>query len=105
MKVLHHSQEVTVAEGVTCSVKSRKVTVIGPRGTLVKDFRHLKVCLFFDYFKYSKNVLLGRDEVHLGEIHHDREVARIIARQGRCPHRVLPHLQHEQGTYPLVRTR
>merc|ERR1712021_58391 len=43
--------------------------------------------------------LEGRDEVHLGEIHHDREVARIIARQGRCPHRVLPHLQHEQGRY------
>merc|ERR1712021_288938 len=43
--------------------------------------------------------LEGRDEVHLGEIHHDREVARIIARQGRCPHRVLPHLQHEQGRH------
>merc|ERR1712021_214464 len=43
--------------------------------------------------------LEGRVEVHLGEIHHDREVARIIARRGRCPHRVLPHLQHEQGRY------
>merc|ERR1712142_403458 len=30
-------------EGVTCSVKSRLVTVTGPRGTLTKSFRHLKV--------------------------------------------------------------
>merc|ERR1712168_1293549 len=43
MKLLHHSQEVTVDEGVTCSVKSRLVTVTGPRGTLTKSFRHLKV--------------------------------------------------------------
>merc|ERR1711990_1430815 len=43
MKLLHHSQEVTVDEGVTCSVKSRLVTVTGPRGTLTKNFRHLKV--------------------------------------------------------------
>merc|ERR1712113_1360390 len=43
MKLLHHSQEVTVDEGVTCTVKSRQVTVTGPRGTLKKDFRHLKV--------------------------------------------------------------
>merc|ERR1712141_268859 len=27
----------------TCSVKARKVTITGPRGTLEKDFRHLKV--------------------------------------------------------------
>merc|ERR1711912_199827 len=43
MKLLHHSQEVTVDEGDTCSVKSRLVTVTGPRGTLTKSFRHLKV--------------------------------------------------------------
>ena len=43
MKLLHHSQEVKVDEGVTCSVKSRVVTVTGPRGTLTKNFRHLKV--------------------------------------------------------------
>ena len=47
MKLLHHSQEVTVDEGVTCSVKARKVTVTGPRGTLTKDFRHLKVIYHF----------------------------------------------------------
>merc|ERR1712113_1002327 len=43
MKTIHHSQEVSVDEGVTISVKSRVVTVTGPRGTLTKNFRHLKV--------------------------------------------------------------
>merc|ERR1712110_1379209 len=43
MKYLHHSQEVTVDEGVTCEVKARVVTVTSPRGTLTKSFRHLKV--------------------------------------------------------------
>merc|ERR1711977_147101 len=43
MKLLHHSQEVTVEDGVTVAVKARVVTVTGPRGTLTKSFRHLKV--------------------------------------------------------------
>merc|ERR1712131_379875 len=47
MKLLHHSQEVTVDEGVTCSVKSRLVTVTGPRGTLTKSLCHLKVEMKF----------------------------------------------------------
>merc|ERR1712179_835076 len=43
MKLLHHSQEVTVADGVSVAVKARVVTVKGPRGELVKNFKHLKV--------------------------------------------------------------
>merc|ERR1711974_240690 len=43
MKQLHHSQEVTVDNGVTVAVKARVVTVNGPRGQLVKNFKHLKV--------------------------------------------------------------
>merc|ERR1711977_88603 len=43
MKLLHHSQEVTVEDGVTVAVKARVVTVKGPRGELVKNFKHLKV--------------------------------------------------------------
>merc|ERR1712233_118662 len=43
MKLLHHSQEVTVADGVSVSVKARVVTVKGPRGELLKNFKHLKV--------------------------------------------------------------
>lgn len=43
MKQLHHSQEVTVGDGVSVTVKARVVTVTGPRGVLVKNFKHLKV--------------------------------------------------------------
>merc|ERR1712088_350832 len=43
MKQLHHSQQVTVDDNVTVAVKARVVTVTGPRGTLTKNFRHLKV--------------------------------------------------------------
>merc|ERR1712079_271492 len=37
------SQTVTIPDGIKCSVKARTVTVTGPRGSLVKSFRHLKV--------------------------------------------------------------
>merc|ERR1712037_698333 len=43
MKYLHHSQEVTIGSACTLDVKTRVVTVTGPRGTLVKNFKHLKV--------------------------------------------------------------
>mmetsp|Transcript_18174 Transcript_18174/g.27010 ORF Transcript_18174/g.27010 Transcript_18174/m.27010 type:complete len:187 (-) Transcript_18174:85-645(-) len=43
MKTVLATQEVSIPEGVTVSVKSRKVTVTGPRGELVKDFKHLNL--------------------------------------------------------------
>ena len=58
MKLLHHSQEVTVDEGVTCSVKSRLVTVTGPRGTLTKSFRHLKVGIYQSNINYPNTINL-----------------------------------------------
>ncbi|CAG5091649.1 Oidioi.mRNA.OKI2018_I69.PAR.g13180.t2.cds [Oikopleura dioica] len=42
-KYLHHSQEVTVDAACTVEVKARIVKVTGPRGSLEKNFRHLKV--------------------------------------------------------------
>jgi len=46
MKVLNTNQQVTVPDGVDVSVKSRVVTVKGPRGTLNKSFKHLAVDIF-----------------------------------------------------------
>ncbi|KAI5855987.1 ribosomal protein L6, alpha-beta domain-containing protein [Tricharina praecox] len=43
MKYIHSSETLTVPEGVSVSIKSRIVTVIGPRGKLVKDLKHLAV--------------------------------------------------------------
>merc|ERR1712072_163533 len=41
MKIINTNQSVTVPEGVDVTVKSRVVTVKGPRGQLVKSFKHL----------------------------------------------------------------
>merc|ERR1711913_98929 len=46
-------QIVTIPEGVDVTVKARKVTVKGARGTLVKEFRHLAV----DIYKPSKDTI------------------------------------------------
>merc|ERR1711930_24410 len=43
MKVINTNQSVKVPDGVDASVKSRVVTVKGPRGTLIKSFKHLAV--------------------------------------------------------------
>ncbi len=46
MKVLNTNQSVKVPEELDVSVKSRVVTVKGPRGTLSKSFKHLHVDIF-----------------------------------------------------------
>jgi large subunit ribosomal protein L9e len=43
MKYIHSSETLTVPEGVSVTIKSRVVTVTGPRGKLVKDLRHLAI--------------------------------------------------------------
>merc|ERR1712113_330549 len=52
-KTINISQTVTIPDGIKCSVKARTVTVTGPRGSLVKSFRHLKV----DISKVDKKTL------------------------------------------------
>ena len=47
MKVILRSGTVKFPEGVTCTVKARVVTVKGPRGVLVQDFKHLPIDLQF----------------------------------------------------------
>jgi len=43
MKTIVSDQNVKIPDGVTVKVKSRNVTVTGPRGTLVRSFRHVQV--------------------------------------------------------------
>merc|ERR1719359_1745851 len=43
MRVILKEDFVKVVEGVKVTVKARKVTVTGPRGTITKDFSHNKV--------------------------------------------------------------
>ena len=46
MKELNTFQLITIPEGVEASVKSRTVTVKGPRGSLTKAFKHLSVDIY-----------------------------------------------------------
>jgi len=43
MKTINLTQTVKIPDGVTVTVKSRKVTVKGPRGILRRDFRHMAI--------------------------------------------------------------
>jgi len=43
MKYIHSSETLAIPEGVTVQIKSRIVTVTGPRGKLVKDLKHINV--------------------------------------------------------------
>lgn len=52
--------EVQVIEGVTVDVKARVVTVVGPRGTLTRDFKHLSVEITKDAKGLIKVLLRAR---------------------------------------------
>eukprot|EP01100_Stratorugosa_tubuloviscum_P001098 TRINITY_DN1246_c0_g1_i1.p1 TRINITY_DN1246_c0_g1~~TRINITY_DN1246_c0_g1_i1.p1 ORF type:complete len:192 (+),score=71.75 TRINITY_DN1246_c0_g1_i1:266-841(+) len=42
MKTIHSTRSITIPKEVTVSVKSRVITVVGPRGKLTRNFRHLQ---------------------------------------------------------------
>ena len=42
MKYLIKSEKVDIPSGVTVTAKSRIITVKGPKGTVTKNFRHIK---------------------------------------------------------------
>lgn len=52
MKLIESNDTVVFPDNVTFTVKNRIVRVNGPRGQLVRDFRHLhmEVITFFTYF-------------------------------------------------------
>jgi len=56
MKLIESSDTVTFPEGVTFKLNKRVITVIGPRGSLKRDFRHMAV----DMQREGKNVLRVR---------------------------------------------
>ena len=65
MKVLNTNQTVTAPDGVDISVKSRVVTVKGPRGTLSKTFRHLAVDI---YMLNNKTIKVSLSRVFFKQI-------------------------------------
>ena len=53
MKEINTFQLVKIPEGIDVSIKSRAVTVKGPRGSLTKAFKHLAV----DIYKVDKDTI------------------------------------------------
>lgn len=45
MRQINATKSLAIPKGVTVAIKNRKVTVTGPRGTLSRDFQHLRVDL------------------------------------------------------------
>jgi len=45
MRQIHALKTLAIPKGVKVTIKNRKVTVTGPRGTLVRDLQHLRVDL------------------------------------------------------------
>ena len=43
MKTICRTGYVTIPEGITITIKAKVVTVKGPRGTLVKDLKHIPI--------------------------------------------------------------
>nr|WCZ58394.1 60S ribosomal protein L9 [Paratrimastix eleionoma] len=60
MKSLHALETVNIPHGVTCEVKNRMVRVKGPRGELVRDFRHVPVDMFINNGKVQVELWFGQ---------------------------------------------
>jgi len=56
MKYIHSQESLTIPEGVDVSIRSRIVTVNGPRGELKKDLKHLAVS--FEKSAKSNNTIV-----------------------------------------------
>jgi len=59
MRDVHSTEELVIPEGVDVTVKSRIITVKGPRGTLVKNVRHIDMDIRLLKTKSTAKVTLG----------------------------------------------
>eukprot|EP01087_Luapelamoeba_hula_P009569 TRINITY_DN247_c0_g1_i1.p1 TRINITY_DN247_c0_g1~~TRINITY_DN247_c0_g1_i1.p1 ORF type:complete len:191 (+),score=30.43 TRINITY_DN247_c0_g1_i1:78-650(+) len=56
MKTIVAEQTIKVPENVTVSVNARKVTITGPRGTLVRSFKHINCEILLGGGKKTKTI-------------------------------------------------
>jgi large subunit ribosomal protein L9e len=59
MRDVHSTEELDIPEGVDVVVKSRIITVTGPRGTLVKNVRHIDMDIRLVKTKSTAKVTLA----------------------------------------------
>jgi len=67
MKLIHQTKSVAIPEGVKVRVKSRVVTVTGPRGSLTRSFKHLQLDIRIVGGKVLVEVWWG-DRKHLASV-------------------------------------
>lgn len=59
MRDVHSTEELDIPEGVDVAVKSRIITVKGPRGTLTKNVRHIDMDIRLVKTKNATKVTLA----------------------------------------------
>ncbi|ODV68683.1 ribosomal protein L6 [Hyphopichia burtonii NRRL Y-1933] len=68
MKYVHTEQILDVPEGVTVAIKARNITVVGPRGTLTKDLKHIDVTFEKINNKAVKIIVHNGDRKHVAAL-------------------------------------
>merc|ERR1712000_390276 len=85
MKYIHSEETLTVPEGVKVTIKSRLVTVEGPRGKLTKNLNHLAVNFSHpkkDVINVDKNSETGLYEVEIRNFIGEKIVRRVVMQPG-----------------------
>lgn len=76
MKFVQTEQVLEVPEGVTLEIKAREIKVVGPRGTLTKNLKHIDVTFKKINNKQIKIVVHNGDRKHVAAL---RTVKSLIA--------------------------
>lgn len=76
MKYIQTDQILDIPEGVTVSIKARSIVVVGPRGTLTKDLKHINVTFEKVNNKAIKITVHNGDRKHVAAL---RTVKSLIA--------------------------
>merc|ERR1712224_113073 len=78
MRYIHSSETLDIPEGVKVHIKTRIVTVEGPRGKLVKDLGHLAVV----FGQPTKHTETGLYEVEIRNFIGEKYVRRVMMQEG-----------------------
>ncbi|KAL6929930.1 60S ribosomal protein L9B [Hanseniaspora valbyensis] len=68
MKYIQTEQTIDIPEGVTYNIKSREVKITGPRGTLVKSFKHIDITFAKVSNKQIKLTVHSGDRKHVAAL-------------------------------------
>ena len=55
MKSIVCYRTIDIPDGVTVNIRSRKINIIGPRGRLIRDFKHILIDIKLEENKKKNN--------------------------------------------------